>query len=42
MGRAALSLSDNLTAIRYFSQAIESKPYLAAACQKFQDEEWYA
>ncbi|MBP3785312.1 MAG: tetratricopeptide repeat protein [Bacteroidaceae bacterium] len=31
MGRAALSLSDNLTAIRYFSQAIESKPYLAAA-----------
>lgn len=31
MGRAALSLDDNLTAIKYFSQVIEAKPFVAQA-----------
>ena len=30
MGRNALSVDDYLTAIHYFNQAIESKPFLAA------------
>lgn len=45
MGRNALSVDDYLTAIRYFNQAIEAKPYLSRpyyyrACAKFTLEDY--